>query len=233
MPQRLSLSDKSAVLFDVDGTLLDSMDGVVQGLGDASVKYFGYRPRDESILSLIGKPVWVQLETFAGRTLTVEERREMTHYTIEQFEVHKDLERPYEAAIETLRVCHRAGRKTALVTSKSATELVAFLSRFSGADAVDTCVCSDDVNQPKPAPDSALLACERLGVRPEETVFIGDSVFDLRCARSAGIPAVAVTYGAAPKRVLIDERPDLIFDTPEALLEWAQASLLLPCPERS
>ncbi len=133
MPSRPSLCDFRAVLFDVDGTLVDSLETIVPGLGD---------------------------------------------------------------------------------------------KRFSGAPYVDVTVCSSDVVNPKPDPESALLACKRLGVAPADSVFVGDSVLDLRCARNAGTACVAVAYGAGHRNALLEEEPDLLFAAPEELLAWAQDAFL-------
>lgn len=234
MPDGLNLSNKRAVLFDVDGTLIDTLEGVVRGLGDASVKFFGYRPEPETMKNLIGRPVRIQLETFAGQKIDPTALEAMTAYTIARFEHYHGLEKIFDPAVEALRLCHRHGLKTALVTSKSEPELFQFLPRFPGADDVDTAVCSSDVHSPKPHPECALLACKRLEVAPHEAVFIGDSVYDVRCAHDAGMPAVAVSYGSAPKDDLLAESPEILLETPNALLEWVEASLAqTPCVIRS
>ncbi len=233
MPQGLSLSNFRAVLFDVDGTLVDSAEMFVRGLGDTYEKYADIRPAREQILALMGVPLSKQLELFQERKPTSEKLEEMIAYAIERYAVYEEHESHFEAAIETLRMCHGQGLRTALVTSKNATELEGFLKRFTGKDFVDTTVCASDVHHPKPAPDSALLACQRLGVQPAEAVFIGDSIYDMRCARSAGTASVAVAYGAAHKDTLQAEQPDLLLETPEELLDWARSAFLeKTCRER-
>jgi pyrophosphatase PpaX len=233
MPVEVRLSNLRAVLFDVDGTLVDTLKGVVLGLGDTSAEFFGYRPPDEDVLRLIGRPIRDQLEQFAGHALDPRSADRMVNHAIDRIEGHSHLEKPFQPAIEALALCRRSGLKTALVTSKNDRELESFLKRFLGAEHVDTTVCSTDVLSPKPHPECALLACRRLGVEPSEAVFIGDSVYDIRCAHDAGIPAVAVAYGSAPKEHLAAEKPEVLLETPEALLEWVQATLsTLPCPEK-
>jgi pyrophosphatase PpaX len=233
MPQGLSLSNFRAVLFDVDGTLVDSAEMFVRGLGDTYEKYAGVRPTREEILALMGVPLTKQLKLFQEQEPTPEKLEEMIAYAIERYAIHEEHESLFEAAVETLRLCHGHGMHTALVTSKNATELEGFLKRFPGAPFVDTTVCASDVLHPKPAPDSALLACHRLGVQPSQAVFIGDSIYDLRCARSAGTASVAVAYGAAHKDTLQAEQPDLLMETPDELLEWAKSAFLeTTCRER-
>lgn len=233
MPSGLSLSDFKAVLFDVDGTLVDSLQMIIRGLGDTFERYNGNRPKDADIQALIGMPLTAQFSLNRSAPPSNEEMQEMIDYAIDRFDVHEEFEDIFESAVEMLRFCHSRGLKTALVTSKSARELDGFLQRFIGASAVDTAVCASDVHHPKPAPDSALLACQRLGVEPHEAVFIGDSVYDMQCAKSAGMPCVAVAYGAAAADTLEAQQPDLLIHTPEELLSWAQTAYLEPtCREK-
>ena len=159
--------------------------------------------------------------------------QERIDFCISRFELHKDREFNFAPAVEVLQLCKRAGMKTALVTSKSGPELKLFLTRFIGADSVDVTVCASDVLDPKPAPESAFLACEKLGVDPSRAAFIGDSIYDLRCAKDAGAIPIAVAYGSTPAETLRKEDPAALFESPEALLQWAEQSLLTtPCPER-
>ena len=234
MPLALPLSRAKAVLFDVDGTLVDTMAVIILGLRDAFEQFAGVSPTDQEILALIGLPLRKQLRLYGMENSTDAELSSRIEFTIGRFEHHKALETTFPAAIETLRAVHRSGRKTALVTSKSGPELQLFLERFEAKDAVDITVCASDVVHPKPDPESAFLACERLGVAPEETLFIGDSIYDLRCARGAGCTPIGVAYGSTPLPILADESPAELFETPEALLAWAEQGLLQPtCPERS
>ncbi|AIE87081.1 HAD family hydrolase [Fimbriimonas ginsengisoli] len=234
MPHGRLLFDFDAVLFDVDGTLVDSLEMIVRGLGDTFERFAGVRPPPETILRQIGKPLTDQVGLFLSYEPTDEQVLEMSAYAIERFTVHEELERLFQPAVDCLRLLHRQGVRTALVTSKSTVELNAFLTRFEGAPYVDATVCASDVHQPKPHPESALRACEILGVRPERAAMIGDSIYDLRCARQAGLTAVAVAYGAGLRYELLNEQPDLLIETPEALLAWTETAFLqTPCRERS
>ena len=157
----------------------------------------------------------------------------MVDDSIVRMESYVHLERAFDAAVETLALVRARGLRSALVTSKSAAEIVPFLERFSGADHVETVVCASDVSSPKPDPESARLACARLGVEPHQAAMIGDSVYDVRCAQGAGVLAVAVAYGAGDREALAAESPDLLFDTPEALLRWAHTALPDHAPQET
>ena len=234
MPKGVERFDFDAVLFDVDGTLVDSLEMIVRGLGDTFEQFTGNRPPEHELLGIIGKPLRDQVHLYFEQEPSSELLAEMSTFAIERFSVHEEHERPYPAAIECLRLLHKQGIRTALVTSKSDVELRGFLQRFEDADSVDATVCASDVIHPKPHPESALRACELLGVAPSRSVMIGDSVYDIRCAKQAGLTAVAVAYGAGRRESLLDERPDLLLDTPEELLAWAETAFLqTPCRERS
>lgn len=226
MPQGLSLYDFRAAFFDVDGTLVDSLEVFVRGLGDTYEHYLEIRPERSVLLSLCGIPLHKQLQMFQDIPPTGEKLAEMVEYAISRYKVHQAMEYVFEDAVETLRLCHRAGLRTALVTSKNAVELEHFLDRFDAVDAIDTAVCASDVHHPKPAPEAAILACERLQVEPSQAVMIGDSVFDMRCAHDAGVTPIAVGFGASDRASLLREMPAAYFETPSELLMWAQQSLL-------
>jgi pyrophosphatase PpaX len=234
MPDRLSLSKFDAVLFDVDGTLVDSLDMILRGLGDTVERYLGHRPAPTEIRKLVGMPLRLQFEILLGTEPTPEKLVEMTEFTLERYEAYSEHETLFAQAVETLRLCHKCGLKTALVTSKNATELQNFLPRFPGTPYLNATVCASDVHHPKPDPESAVLACQKLGVDPSKAVMIGDSIYDMRCARGAGVACVAVAYGAAFRETLLEENPDMLVDTPEELFAWAESAFLqTPCPERN
>jgi phosphoglycolate phosphatase len=225
MPGGPRLNGFEAVLFDVDGTLVDSLETLVRGLGDTYEAFNGSRPKDEDLRAIIGLPLSRQMAMFRETPPSDSQTAEMAEFAIERFRVHSDMETAIRPAVAALEHCHRHGLKTALVTSKSAIELAEFLEKFPLAPFVRATVCSSDVAHPKPAADSALLACDRLGVPAPNAIMIGDSIFDLRCARAAGVGAVGVAYGATPYATLQAEQPDALFRTPDQLRQWIEATV--------
>lgn len=221
MPELPSIKEFEAVLFDVDGTLVDSLGTLVKGLGDTFENFNGARPSDQEIRATIGLPLTQQMAMFRDEPPSGRDIQDMAAYAIDRFSDYQHLEFPFAPAVQALKRCKSQGALVALVTSKSAVELAAFLQRFEAADALDATVCASDVQRPKPNPESALLACRRLGVEPSRSVMIGDSVFDIRCAQGAGVAAFAVAYGSTPSEELAREHPDALFDSPESLLAWA------------
>ncbi|HEY3783282.1 MAG TPA: HAD family hydrolase [Fimbriimonadaceae bacterium] len=232
MPKGLSLANFKAVLFDVDGTLVDTMPALVRGLGDAFEHFNGQRPSNGELLSIIGLPLRKQMHMFTDVPVSEAGLEERIEFAVDSFQRYVHLEQEFEAAIETLDLIRSNGYKTALVTSKSAIEISQLAQRVEWVRNVDTTVCASDVTHPKPDPESAFLACERLQVSPSDAVFIGDSVFDMRCAEQAGMKRVAVGYGSGIKEALLNENPDMYFDRPDDLLAWAKESIFrTPCLE--
>ncbi|HRF58514.1 MAG TPA: HAD family hydrolase [Fimbriimonadaceae bacterium] len=213
-----------AVLFDVDGTLADSVPMIVAGLGDAFVQFAGVRPSAETLRGLIGMPLAAQMNLY-GLDSSLTPLPERIAFTMDRFAFHADKSGFFDPAVEALRACHKAGLGTALVTSKNADELRGFLPKFPARGAVDVTVCASDVDRPKPAPDSARLACARLDVAPADAILIGDSIFDLQCARDAGVTPIAVAYGASTEETLAREHPAALISTPAALYEWVSEHL--------
>ena len=206
----------------------------MRGLGDALEKYFETRPSPSQIRSLIGMPLREQFALYSSTEISEDALAEMTQFTLERYHAHREHESLFTPAVEMLILCHTRGLKTSLVTSKNSDELKTFIQGFHGTPYLDATVCASDVHRPKPDPESALLACQRLNVDPAKAVMIGDSVYDLRCARGAGVACIAAAYGAAHRDTLLAENPDLLVDTPEELFAWAESAFLTtPCPERS
>ncbi|MCE9558284.1 MAG: HAD hydrolase-like protein [Armatimonadetes bacterium] len=217
-PQDL-FSDCRAVLFDVDGTLVDTLEMVITGLGDSYEHFLGTRPATEALAGMMGVPLREQMLFWGLDQRTEETVEDRIDYTIERYMVHRHTQKVYEPTLEAFLLCRERGIKTALVTSRNTREVHELLIDFPVFKQAESFVCSSDVEKPKPAADSALLACRRLFVQPEHAIFLGDSIYDMGCGRAAGMPTIAVTYGAGKRDALIESNPDLMIETPEQLLE--------------
>jgi len=121
-----------------------------------------------------------------------------------------------EDALEQLRA---QGRRLGLVTAKRRATVELAFEHVPLRHVFDTIVGGDETERHKPDPEPLLLAAERLGARPEETAYVGDSPFDIRAAKAAGMGSVAVTWGRIHDRARLElEEPDAIVDTAEELL---------------
>lgn len=207
-------------LFDIDGTLVDTVELIVRALDHTFRKHLGVEiPRDE-LRRTIGLPLHEQVRLFDHLVDFVPDHRAMEADEIAFYESHQHLERVIPEAVEALKEAKDAGLRTALVTSKNRTELETFLPRLNVDGWVDTVVSSSDVARPKPAPDPVLVALKRLNTSPQEAVFVGDTVYDIHCARGAGVKVIAVSWGAHPTEMLRAESPDWLMEDPTQLRQF-------------
>ncbi len=205
------------LLWDIDGTLVDTTDLITSALDHVYRKFLGKTLPKEELRAIIGIPLSSQLRVFGEPADFGVCQPDMEAEFIRFYEGHRDIERLVLAAADALKAGKRLGRKTGLVTSKNNEEIANTLPRLGIQEFVDVVVSADDVSLPKPDPAGVLLAMKRLEARPEDTMFIGDTVHDMRAGRSAGVRTCAVTWGAAPRDVLMAEHPDLICDDSERL----------------
>lgn len=213
---------RQALLWDIDGTLIDTTDLIVDSLDFTYRKHIGRSlPRDE-IRALIGTPLREQICVFGDPATLGATADEMLVDFVEYYEAHRDQERLIPEAIECLRKAHRCGRPTALITSKNHVEVANTLPRLGIEGYVDLVISADDVVNPKPDPEGILKALDRFGITRDEAVFIGDTVHDLRAGAGAGVARLAVTWGACPRPLLVAEAPEAICDDPAELVELLQ-----------
>ncbi|GAA2634061.1 HAD family hydrolase [Actinomadura fulvescens] len=111
--------------------------------------------------------------------------------------------RPFDHAADLLRACSRAGRTVVLASSASAEEMRALRTALDAEDAIDCATSSADVAESKPAPDLVRAALDEAGVAPGDAVFVGDAVWDVEACGRAGVPCVGVLSGGLPESDLI------------------------------
>lgn len=193
----------SCFIFDVDGTLIDSAPVYLPALGQALHEH-GYTPTPEQIQTAFGMTGWQGL-AYCG---VPEEQFDAVMHSWEE-EAYRHLEHVeiYDGITDTLRALRDAGHKLGIATSRNRSQYTRGVKPLGLAEFFDAVVCSDDVAAPKPAPDELFECLRRMGGRAEEAVFIGDSPYDMQCARSAGIPGALAMWGChAPDQLQADIR---------------------------
>ena len=207
------------IFFDFDGTLADTTEGIVQ-CTLATLKKLGLpASTPERIRSVIGLPL---TGCFAQGTDTPPERIDEACATYRRHfnEIAIPCTTLYPGTKETLAALQARGLTLALCTSRSNNSLNALLQVLGIRAHFSAIVTNEDVTHPKPAPDIALLALEHLGVRPDETLVVGDTVFDLQMGRAAGCRIGGVTWGNQDRAQLETEHPDLVIDDYRELLAY-------------
>ncbi|MFQ3610810.1 MAG: HAD-IA family hydrolase [Fimbriimonadales bacterium] len=211
-----------AILFDIDGTLIDTVALIVSALDHTYRKHLGIQLPPQEIRRLIGLPLKVQMHYLDDRVDRPIDHELLEHDEIAYYQANRHQEQPIQQALESVRTAYERGFAIGLVTSKNRAELAFSWERLGLDNWVDVVVTADDTERHKPNPEPVLKALEWLGVPPEQAIYIGDTVFDLSCGRSAGTQVAAVGWGAHLPEDLRSAQPDYYFETPADLLEWVQ-----------
>lgn len=206
-------SGLKCVLWDVDGTLTDTTSLITEALDFTYKKHYRRSLPEDALRALIGTPLRQQIRVFGEPEALGADPQEVMDDFIAHYEQNKARERVLEPVIALLIEGKRLGLPTALVTSKNHEELNNTLPRLGIADFVDFAITADDVVEPKPSPEGLKTALGRFGASPSEALYIGDTVHDMRAARAAGVPGVAVTWGAGSRALLENEAPAYVCDT--------------------
>jgi len=209
------------IVFDWDGTLMDSAAAIVAAIL-AACRDLGIEPPSEALARhIIGLGLHDALRTALPELDPRDYGRLAERYRYHYLSRDEDLEL-FAGAFELISDLHAAGRRLGVATGKSRPGLNRSLAA-SGLDAFFHITrCADECFS-KPHPAMLLDIMSSLGVDPERALMIGDTTHDLQMARNAGIAAVAVAFGAHPRRELLAERPlACVEDFPE-LEAWLQS----------
>lgn len=211
---------RHAVLFDFDGTLADTVPLILASYRHALTAPGHVVPEEATIRRWIGRALLEALESQRpGEGAALVER-----YREHNLAHHDTLIRTVPGAAELLKEVLDSGVPVGLVSSKRA-DMVRQGMRVTELPHVDVVVGLLETTAHKPDPAPLLEGARRLGVEPEDCVYVGDAVVDLLAARAAGMAAVAVTWGAGEEGDLRAEGPDaLVHDVPA--LRVALAELL-------
>lgn len=210
-----------AIVFDLDGTLLDTLDDLWLSVNYTMDKLgFPHRDRRE-VRGFLGSGVRVLVE----KSLP-EDKKDMTDECLSVFkayyDVHKDDNtRPYDGVIDMLKAVRAAGLKSAIVSNKY-DAAVQQLKNVTFNGLVDFAVGEGNGIKTKPAPDGVLLALKNLGVSKDEAVYVGDSEVDLKTAENSGLKCVAVTWGFRDRDFLIECGAKNVIDATCELLPLIQ-----------
>jgi pyrophosphatase PpaX len=193
-------------LFDLDGTLIDSGPMIVASMKHAARSVLGREIPEEVLAAAVGGPGLVA-QMYALDPEKVDDL--VAAYREHNEPLHEELEAFWEV-VQVLPRLRQEGRRLGIVTAKRGATVRLAFDRLPGLESnFDVVITSDDTERHKPAPDPILAAVERLGASLDETAYVGDSPFDIRAAKAAGVYAVAVGWGGIHSdEVLQREQPD-------------------------
>lgn len=208
-----------AVIFDLDGTLLDTLDDLMDAANYALTE-LGFSPRSRGeIQAFVGNGVAKLME----RAVPPGTSPSLTARALDLFKPYyaqhsKDRTAPYPGISETLEALRAGGCRLAVVSNKFDAAVKA-LARDYFPDLLDLAAGENEAGgvPKKPDPTMVLQALAALGVPPERAVYVGDSDVDLETAKNAGLPCISVTWGFRDREFLLAHGAGLFADAPEEL----------------
>jgi pyrophosphatase PpaX len=204
------------VLFDLDGTVVDSAAIILASMKHAATTVLAREIPDEELMAAVGGPgLRAQMEALSSDR--VDEL--VSVYSDHNVGLHDGLQ-PCEGILDVLAELHRQGRRLGVVTAKRRASLALAFEVLPELDRYfEVRIGAEDTERHKPDPAPLLEALDRLGEPADTAVYVGDSPFDVQAAKAAGMGAVAVTWGQIHSRErLAQHEPDAIVDTPGELL---------------
>jgi pyrophosphatase PpaX len=205
-------------LFDLDGTLLDSLELILDSYRHTLTVHRGVAPPDDVWIAGIGTPLRTQLAPFAEDDQELE--RFVDTYREYNFAHHDAKTRAFPGIRESVFALKRAGKSLGIVTSKArkGTAMGLRVSHLEGL--FDEIVAADDVEKHKPDPTPVLRALELLNAEADRSVFIGDSPFDMAAGRAAGVLTAAALWGPFDRDTLSPHAPDYWLSEPTDILSF-------------
>jgi pyrophosphatase PpaX len=202
------------VLFDLDGTVIDSGAIILASMRHAAKEVLGEEPSDELLMAAVGGP-GLEAQMHALAPDRVDELVRV--YRAHNEPLHEEL--AWCPGIDDVLVRLKdEGRRLGIVTAKRRATVELAFNVLPLEHLFDTVVGGDETARHKPDPEPLLLAAERLNVEPKDCAYVGDSPFDIRAAKAAGMDAIAVTWGGIHDRAKLEaEEPDAIVDNAEEL----------------
>ena len=201
------------VLFDLDGTVVDSGAIILASMRHATQQVLGLEFSDHDLMQAVGGP---GLEAQFAALAPAEHVTELvTVYRAHNEPLHDELE-ACEGMEDVIVRLHEEGVRLGVVTAKRRSTVDLAFARLRVGHLFETVVGGDETEKHKPDPEPLLLAAQRLGVSPQDCAYVGDSPFDIRAAKAAHMYSIGVTWGG------IHDGDVLALEEPAVLVHTAQ-----------
>ena len=201
------------VLFDMDGTLIDTNELIHKSF-EYTLGYYGYSFTREEILQFNGPPL---IETFTNLNPDLAEEMVET-YRKHNLEHHNDYVKLFPNVKETLEVLQQHGKNMGIVSAKMRPGVKLGLEMTGIQSFFDTIITVDDVENPKPHPEPVLKAMKNVDGQQDSTIMVGDNYHDIESGKNAGMKTVAVSWSLKGEEYLQKFNPTYMIDDMRELL---------------
>ncbi|QHI72560.1 HAD-IA family hydrolase [Aminipila terrae] len=211
----------NTILFDFDGTVMNTNELILGSWQHTFKTIMGKEGDPEAIQRTFGETLAKSMNDFFPEFPLDDAIEIYRGYQAGRF---ADVISPFPGMIELIKELNRQGYKTAVVTSRLRPTTMEGLEKYKLDTILDEIVTMEDCTKHKPDPEPALIALEKLGSKPEESMMIGDSKFDIGCANNAGVTSVLVDWAVA----IYDKekegifKPDFVIKKAEDILKILQ-----------
>lgn len=228
---RIILPDAPRViLFDFDGTLVNTTPLILRSFRATWQKVFGFEMEDACYINTFGTLLHTALKGLTeqciadGRVCAIDDLHSKADELLRIYREfnwawHDELIEPFAAVTETLDELKSRGHQLGIVSSKLRFGVERGLKVFEMAGYFDVLITADDVANHKPHPEPLFKALEHFDAAPYEALYVGDSIHDIAAGRAAGIATVAAAWGPFPRTELEELKPDYLLDEPSELLK--------------
>ncbi len=207
----------SAYLFDADGTLFDTTELIYQCFCYTCKEFGNLDVTREQVFANIGIPLRPQLEHFLGPLSPEKEEVVVKAHMDFQLAIYKEHLAIFPGVQKTLEMLKNRGAQCAIVTSRKQFTLTLYLKQTGIYDYFDALITPELTQKHKPEPEPTFEACKQVQCSPQESLFIGDAVFDIQSGQSAGTDTAFVTWSQIPVSSL-PIKPTYIIDSMEEIL---------------
>jgi len=215
-----------AILFDLDGTLIDTTDLIMRCFHHSWRTVCGLEHSREAILATFGIPLREAMQRLLAQTRTLAPadvealvERLLLEYRTFNVANHDQLAFPFAGVREVIEQLRASGYRIGVVTSKGRDLARRGLQLCALSDLIDAAVFLEDTTVHKPQPEPILAALDKLNTRAESAVYVGDSFHDIIAGRRAGVRTIAALWGPMPRAELEREQPDYMAESLTQLLE--------------
>ncbi|WP_059172064.1 pyrophosphatase PpaX [Bacillus sp. FJAT-27445] len=208
------------ILFDLDGTLIDTNDLIINSFLHTFDRYYPNKYKRDDVLPFMGPTL---RETFGSINPDNVEEMIRTYRTF-NLANHDLLVKEFNGVFETVRTLKESGYKIGIVTTKMHDVVIKGLKLSKLDQYFDVIVALDHVTNAKPDPEPIMLALEQLGSKPETAIMVGDSYHDILAGKNAGTKTAGVAWSAKGREYLEKFEPDFMLESMADILDIVEAS---------